>query len=188
MNLKKILKLLLAPVIGFLVMTIPMFLLITSLMTPSIMSTEAPGSATFEITEPGTYGVWRQLAGVVSDSEFRSDSESLPEGLSLHIKIADTGATVPLVENLGVTSTSNGSSRASLVNASLEPGRYILVSEAIEPTTLVVRESGINGKLFLSVFILGMLGFFIMLGGVVYAMASIIRGALKTPKPEVPEA
>lgn len=188
MNLKKILPLMIVPAFGLLLMTVPLAFLVRSVVSPDVLKTDGPGIAVFEVKKPGTYSVWRKTAGVVDDSEFRSDSPDMPEGLSITIQRNDDASTVSLEEYLGVTSTSGGSSRHSLVKAELLPGKYNLTSQAINPVSLVVRQNPIEAKHFFFVMACAAVGFLLLMGGMLYAGIVIIRAAIKKPVSELPEA
>lgn len=181
MSIKKILLLLIIPLIGLLLMAAPITLLVRSILSPSVLTMDAPGTADFEVMEPGTYSVWRKTAGVIDDLEFRSDSPEMPEGLSIIIHKNDDGSTVPLEEYLGSSATSGGSSKHSLVKAELHPGNYSLITKSADPVSLVVQKNSFDAKYFFLVLVLGMIGFLVLMGGMLYAGIVIIRSALKKP-------
>lgn len=179
MNFTWILKLLIAPVIGVLIMMTPMFFFVRAITSPEIVTAEAPGTAPFAVEEEGMYTIWRLSAGVMNGSQFRVESEDLPAGLTMHIRRASDGTTVTLKESMGATQSRTGSpTKYSLAKAELSPGEYELVSGTDgEQITLIISKSvGSAGGFFVGI-ALFFLGLLVLAGGVVYAVFAILRKA-----------
>lgn len=179
MNFTWILKLLIAPAIGVLLMMSPMFFLIRAITSPELVTAEAPGTAPFTVVDEGMYTIWRLSAGVMNDSEFRVESEELPAGLTMHIRRAADGTTAPLEDSMGSRQSSTGSpTKYSLAKAELSPGDYELVSNTNgEKISLTISKSIASaGELFAAVAIF-FLGVLVLAGGVIYAVIAILRMA-----------
>lgn len=181
MKLSTTLKLAIPPVLGIILILVPVTSVVKAFTKPDVLETEAPGTAVFTVDKPGTYTVWRKIAGVYNE-EFRVDDEQLPAGLTLSIRRATDGTTVPIETSIGQTETVNGNSKAALVSTRLIPGKYELVSATPDRGMgLVITENRGSFSGFLTGLFVLILGLLLFLGGGAYALIMIIRESIKQP-------
>lgn len=173
------------PVLGLLIMLVPTIFFFKSITAPPLAQLSAPGVKQFQIDEPGNYTVWRSYAGVIDDTEFRSEAPELPVGLNVSILDIDNNTSVPLNSSLG-TSVSNGDShKKSLFTADLTLGHYKLIaSSTSKPVQLAItKDKGLKG--FIVLFVCYAVGFIVTLIGVIYAIITMINVLRRRPVPTI---
>lgn len=187
MTIAKVLKLLILPVIGMVLIGLPLVEIVRIAQKAPVAVVTAPGHAAFKIDQPTKVTVWRKNSGISADNEFRVRENKLPVGLSIRIQNLDSNTTVPIFESTGATMTSNDIERTSLIKAELHPGNYqIAVNTSGEELDLEVRTQVFNGVRFLTMIAGSFLGGILFLIGVLYGIAVIIREVIRKPAPTQP--
>lgn len=185
--MKTLIKVLILPVIGLVLIAVPTVLMVQALTEPDLAQFGTPGSATFQVEEPGEFTVWRYYVGITSENEFQSRPRDLPAGLSIQVVDQSDSSTVPLSASLNTTMQSGSSYKTSLFGMQLTPGTYkIVASSESEPIEVIVTRDKASFKGFLLVLLCYTLGGIFLLVGLVYGFVVLIKYLLNRPSPPPP--
>lgn len=173
--IRLILKLLILPVLGMVIVLVPMVLFIQSVTDPPLAELRTPGGVEFNITEPGKYKVWHSYTGVINNTEFRTEDSELPAGLQVSLLNSSDQTSIPLTSSLGATVSTSDYRKESLFSADLTPGNYKLIaSNTTEQVQLVVtKDDGFKGFLF--IFICVGIGSIITIIGIILAAVALAK-------------